>query len=361
MASAADIAKAMEGSIGANDDESTVKMFLDSGYPELNYALSSKWDGGFAVGRITEISGPASSGKTAIATAAMASAQKAGGIAGFSDHERSFSFGLAEKLGLDTKPGNFIFKKPRTFEDSITICVTAAKIVREKRLIKKDAPICWVFDSLASMVPQSALYDAKTGKDKAAEDRNMNDNTALARATSAHFPAFAQAIEEYDICAIFLNQIRMKLGVMFGDPRTTPGGEAPKYYASTRVMLGAQQIKVSNEIVGQEVNGAMIKNKVTRPFQKATWRFMFQDDGTGRFDVERSTVEFLAKIEALKPGTKNGFVIFDGKQIGKESLARDIQKRNAMKELIALLPKAYEPEVIAEVEMTDGDAAEVAA
>lgn len=359
MATANDIAKALEGTIGANDEESTVKMFLDSGYPELNYALSSRWDGGFAVGRITEIAGPASSGKTAIATAAMASAQAAGGIAGFSDHERSFSFGLAGKLGLSTAPGTFIFKKPRTFEDSITICTTAAKLIREKKLIKKDAPICWVFDSLASMVPKSALIDAKTGKDKAAEDRNMNDNTALARATSAHFPAFAQTIEEYNVCAIFLNQIRMKLGVMFGDPRTTPGGESPKYYASTRIMLGASQIKKGTNIVGQEVTGAMIKNKVTRPFQKATWRFMFQEDGTGRFDVERSTVEFLEGQGILKAG-RPGFVIWNGNQIGKEALARDIQNRKAMKELIALLPKAYEPEIIAEVEMADGEAAEAA-
>ena len=359
MASANDIAKALEGTIGANDEESTVRMFLDSGYPELNYALSSKWDGGFAVGRITEIAGPASSGKTAIATAAMASAQAAGGIAGFSDHERSFSFGLAEKLGLSVAPGAFVFKKPKTFEDSLTVCVTAAKLIREKKLIKKDAPICWVFDSLASMVPQSALYDSKTGKEKAAEDRNMNDNTALARATSAHFPAFAQAIEEYDVCAIFLNQIRLKLGVMFGDPRTTPGGEAPKYYASTRVMLGASQIKKGTDIIGQEVTGAMIKNKVTRPFQKATWRFMFQPDGTGRFDVERSTVEFLETQGILKGG-RPGFVLWNGTQIGKEALARDIQNRKAMKELIALLPKAYEPEVIAEAEMADGEAAEAA-
>src|SRR5262245_36462504 len=98
MASAADIAKALAGAIGANDDESTVRQYLDTGYAELNYALSSKFDGGFPVGRIVELAGPPSAGKTALATRAMAAAQKAGGIGGFKDHERSFSLTLAPRL-----------------------------------------------------------------------------------------------------------------------------------------------------------------------------------------------------------------------------------------------------------------------
>src|SRR5260370_42669119 len=113
MPSPKDIASSLEAAIGANDDESTVSKFLTTGLPELNHALSARWDGGLAGGRIIEISGPPSSGKTAIATAAMASAQKAGGVAGFMDHERSFSLILAPRLGLDVTPGRFIFKKPR--------------------------------------------------------------------------------------------------------------------------------------------------------------------------------------------------------------------------------------------------------
>lgn len=343
MASAADIAKAMDALFGGNDEESTVSTFLDTGYAPLNYACSAKWDGGLPVGRIVEIAGPPSSGKTAVATAAMGAAQRAGGIAGFMDHERSFSLRLAPRLGLDVTPGRFVFKKPRTFEESITLCVRAAEHVRAKKLIAKDVPICWVFDSLASMVPMSALFDLKTGKEKSAEDRSMHDNTALARATSAHFPAFAQHCEELNICAIFLNQIRMKIGVLYGNPQTTPGGESPKFYASLRIMLGAQQIKKGTDITGSHITAAIIKNKVSRPFVKADWRFMFQPDGTGRFDVERSMVEFLEAQKLLPAASKKGFVEWNGKQIGKETLAREIETSGGMAELLKLLPASYEP------------------
>lgn len=356
MASADDIASALAGAIGANDDESTVRSFLSTGFPPLDFAASAKWDGGLPVGRIVEIAGPPSSGKTAIATAVMAAAQKRGGIAGFMDHERSFSTVLAPKLGLDVTPGRFVFKKPRTFEESITLCVKAATTVREKKLISADAPICWVFDSLASMVPQSALFDQKTGKEKDASDRTMNDNTALARATSAHMPAFAQWVEELDICAIFLNQVRTKIGVMYGDPRTTPGGDAPKFYASIRIMLGASVIKKGTDIIGSEVTASFIKNKVARPFQKADWRFMFQPDGTGRFDRERSLIEFLDANGCMEKG-RPGFVKFDGKQIGKEELARIIEKDGRFADLVALLPKIYEPEIEIPTEPEDEEAA----
>jgi protein RecA len=349
MASAEDLAKAIADAIGANDDESTVRTFLDTGFPPLNMAASAKWDGGLPVGRMVEIAGPPSSGKTAVATRVMAAAQKAGGIAGFMDHERSFSLVLAPKLGLDTTPGRFIFKKPRTFEESLQMCVVAATHVRKNKLIAKDAPIAWVFDSLASMVPQSALLDAKTGKDKSFEDRTMNDNTALARATSAHFPAFAQHTEELGICAIFLNQLRTNIGVVYGDPRKTTGGSAPEFYFSQRLWLSASAIKKGTETIGQEVKGSFKKNKVARPFLNASWRFMFEEDGTGRFDAERSMIDFLEENKFLKTAGP-GFVDWDGKRIGKDALAAVIRDTNAFDKLKALLPKAYEPPVVAEIE-----------
>lgn len=352
MASAAEIAKSLAAAIGANDEESTVSQFLDTGYPPLNYALSSKWDGGLPVGRIIELSGPPSSGKTAIATAAMAAAQKMGGIAAFMDHERSFSLKLAPKLGLDVTPGRFIFKKPRTFEEALTLTVSAARHIRDKKLIPATAPLCFVYDSLASMVPQSAMFDKK-GNEKGLDERSMHDNTALARATSAAFPAFAQMVEELNICAIFLNQIRTKLGVMYGDPRTTPGGESPKFYASQRIMLGAGK-KISKgegesaEVLGIEIGAQVIKNKVSRPYLKANWRFVFLPDGTGRFDVERSMIEFLAGQKIIKT-PKNGYVEWEGKQVHKEALARQIEKSGEVKKLIDLMPANYEPEVMAEI------------
>lgn len=352
MSSSEDLAKAIAAAIGANDEEATVKAYLNTGYPEFNYALSARYDGGFPVGRMVEVAGPPSSGKTALATAAMAAAQKAGGIAAFMDHERSFSLRLAPRLGLDIEPGRFIFKKPRTFEQSLTSMVQAATVVREKKLIPVDSPICVVFDSLASMVPQSALFDLKTGKEKSAEDRSMNDNTALARATSAHFPAFAQHCEDLDICAIFLNQTRTKIGVMYGDPTTTPGGDSPKFYFSVRVMLSASQIKKTGEDVpiGNQVTAKVIKNKVARPFMKATYRFMYQPDGTGRFDLERSTIDFLEKQGSLKTQGP-GFVTWEGKRIGKDALAKQIMEDGSMDKLLALLPKDAELEAMSEDEI----------
>lgn len=346
---AEDIAKALASVIGENDDEATVTQYLDSGFPPLNHASGARWDAGFPVGRLIEIAGPASSGKTAIATAAMASAQAAGGVAGFMDHERSFSVTLAPKLGLDTTPGRFIYKKPKTFEESIAIFSLAVKTIREKKLIAKDAPICWVFDSLAAMVPQSILMDSK-GKERTAEDRNMSDNTALARATSAHFPAIAMIAEEYNVCVIFLNQLRTKIGVMFGDPRKTTGGESAAYYFSQRLWLSSSQIKKDGEVIGMEVKGKFIKNKVARPFAEASWFFMFEPDGTGRFDREKSLVGFLSEQGILAAGSKAGSVVWNGKQYPKDTLAKAIRETNQIGQLINLLPKEYEPPVVAVVE-----------
>lgn len=359
MSSTEDIAKTLAGVIGENDSESTVTQFLDTGYPELNNALSSRFDGGFPVGRIVEMAGPASSGKTALATRAMAAAQKMGGIAAFMDHERSFSTVLAPKLGLDITPGRFIFKKPVTFEQSIDLSKQIMDTVRSKKLISNDAPICLVYDSLASMVAQSVLFDNKN-KERDASSRNMNDNTALARATSAHMPALAMMAEEYNVCMIFLNQVRTKIGVIYGDPRTTPGGEAPKFYASTRVMLGARAITDSKRgQIGQQVTANIIKNKVSRPFGTAQWRFMFNDnDGSGRFDFERSMVDYLIREEWLEKASRNGYAMWNGKQISFEQLARDIEARGAMDELLALLPEKHDFEVVADAAMIGEEAAE---
>lgn len=346
---AEDIMKALVGVIGDNDEEATVSHYLDTGFPPLNHASGARWDAGLPVGRIVEIAGPPSSGKTAIATAAMAAAQDAGGIAGFMDHERSFSISLAPRLGLDVTPGRFVYKKPKTFEESVAIFKLAVQTIREKKLIPKTAPICWVFDSLAAMVPHSVLFDSKN-KERSAEDRNMNDNTALARATSAHFPAIAMIAEEYNVCVIFLNQLRTKIGVMFGDPRKTTGGDSAAYYFSQRIWLSASQIKKGTDVVGVEVKGKFVKNKVARPFVEASWFFMFEPDGTGRFDREKSLIEFLNNNGHLPSGSKGGTVMWNGKQYPKDTLAKAIRDSGKFEELVKLLPKEYEPPVVAHVE-----------
>jgi hypothetical protein len=193
---------------------------------------------------------------------------------------------------------------------------------------------------------------------KSLEDRNMNDNTALARATSNAFPAFSQHCEELGICAIFLNQMRTDLNVKFGDPRKTTGGNSPAFYFSQRLWLSAAQIKKGTEIIGMEVTGSYKKNKIARPFQSASWRFMFQEDGTGKFDRQRSLIEFLETNGFITKAKQAGFVMWDGKQIAKETLARQIETEGetGFKKLMALLPTNFEPPVVAEAEGFDEDA-----
>jgi recombination protein RecA len=364
MPTADEIAKAFEAEFGANDEESTVTNFLDTGYVELNHALSNGWGDdkspdGLPVGRCVEIYGPESSGKTAIATAAMIAAQKQGGFAGFNDHERSFQQYLAESQGLDPHASKFSFKKPKTFEESLQICVERSQFLRDKKFIAPEAPICWVFDSMASMVPNSAYYEMKGGKVLGVKDpskRSMHDNTALARATSAHFPAFAQHCDDLGICAIFLNQIRMDINVTYGNPETTPGGKAPKFYFSQRIALKAQKITKgegeSAEVIGSQITAKVIKNKIARPFRTATWRFEFQEDGTGKFNVYRSTIEFLLRENQLKKAG-NYIEWSDGKKYYPGALSKKLEDEGAIEELRALLPKVYEPAVVAEVDLEE--------
>ncbi|EOG1814537.1 recombinase RecA, partial [Klebsiella pneumoniae] len=257
------LAMALKKKIGSNDEIQKVSHWIDSGFPPLNKAISGRYDGGFPSGRIVEIFGPPSAGKTFLATAAMVSAQKQEGLAVFLDHENSFDVGLAVANGLnaDEDDGQWVYKQPDTFEESVELIGTILKLVRDEELIPADAPICIVADSLASMVPNSKAekFDKMaegTAKDK--DQLNMNDNTALARATSANFPTLALWARKYNACIIFLNQVRTKIGVMFGDPTTSPGGDSPKFYASVRIRLGASVMKDGKDKIGQDVGAECI-------------------------------------------------------------------------------------------------------
>ena len=313
---AKDLAKEMLALVGENDEGSESHGFLDTGYPPLNHAISGRYDGGFPMGRMVEMFGPPSAGKTAIATMAMISAQRAGGIAMFNDHERAFHAGLGENLGLDLSPGQWVYKQPKTFEESIDLAVKMITTVREKELIDPEAPMITVFDSLAAMLPKSKA-------DKDAADFNMNDNTALARATSASFPALASFAEDTNTLMLWLNQARTKIGVMFGDPTTTPGGNAPEFYCSVRVKLGRQQIKTKEgKHLGQKIGAQCVKNKVHRPFEKASWNFMFREDGTGHFDVVGSMIDQMLDDDLFE---KSGnYIVWDGKKMFKKQLAATV-------------------------------------
>lgn len=341
----------------ANADQQEVTQFLSTGYPVLDHRLSGKYvGGGFAAGRIVEVIGPSSSGKTAIATNAMKCAQEAGGLAGFNDHERSFDAGLGESFGLNISPDHFVYDKPNTFEQSIDRMKEKVMIARgmsvkngeyvvdkSKAYFPTDVPFVWVFDSLAAMVPHSALFDKK-GEDRDAADRNMNDNTALARCTAAHFPGLAVFAEATNTCLIFLNQIRvdMTAKVMPGKPAATssPGGKAPEFYATQRLKLGRTFItdeKAGFKKVGQTTSCEVFKNKVWRPFEKCTWDFMYMDDGTGRFDVTGGVVDELKTLGLLD--TAGAYIVWEGKKYYKSQLVPFLDANPAeLAKLHALLP-----------------------
>lgn len=322
--------------IGDNDKVQGVQHWCDTGYPPLNKAISGHYDRGMPVGRMVEMFGPPSSGKTAIATSVMASAQRAGGIGAFFDHERSFDASLGADLGLDLTPGKWIFKTPDTFEQSVDMAVMLGKIVREKGVIPADAPIVCVFDSLASMVPQSKLID-KNGNQKGAEDNTMHDSMALAKATSTSFPVLQLQAEKLGMLMLFLNQMREKPGVAFGDPTTTPGGKAPEFYASVRIQLGRKMIKVGRDVIGQTVTARCTKNKVSAPFKEAEWDFKFLEDGSGYFDVIGGTIDHLKGLGALE--VAGAYIVWDGKKYHKATLIDKIINDGLEDQLMALLPK----------------------
>lgn len=334
MSKISGLGAALAGAIGENAERQGVTHWLDTGLPSLNKAISGRFEDGVPAGRIVEIFGPSSSGKTAIATRIMISAQLQGGVAAFFDHENSFEHEIANQFGLDTDDSDiWSYQVPDTFEDSMDKAKNFMRIVREFH--GPGVPCVIVFDSLASMVPMSAMVDSK-GKEKDATTRNMNDNTALARATSAHFPALAKLASKHNVSLIFLNQMRTKIGVMYGDPTTTPGGDSPKYYSSVRIKLGAKIITkgegAKKQKVGQEVGAECIKNKVSYPFKKTSWNFMFGEVG---FDVEQAIADDLVSLGILE--VSGAYVVIDGKKMFKSQAGKYIRDNNKKEEMIAML------------------------
>ncbi|MEH8833318.1 hypothetical protein RAG15_26670 [Klebsiella pneumoniae] len=315
------LAMALKKKIGSNDEIQKVSHWIDSGFPPLNKAISGRYDGGFPSGRIVEIFGPPSAGKTFLATAAMVSAQKQEGLAVFLDHENSFDVGLAVANGLnaDEDDGQWVYKQPDTFEESVELIGTILKLVRDEELIPADAPICIVADSLASMVPNSKAekFDKMaegTAKDK--DQLNMNDNTALARATSANFPTLALWARKYNACIIFLNQVRTKIGV-----------------------------------IGQDVGAECIKNKVAPPFGKCSWKFYF--DPTRGLDVIESLVEHMLE-EGYLPKNASGRVEIGDKKYTKSQIV-DMYREKPLTEIIAALQAIEDRRMKESKTLVEGD------
>lgn len=339
MATAADIALKLKEVIGENAEASTIKGWLDSGIPEANLMISQKYDLGAPQGRIMEIFGPASSGKTFLATQLMADIQKQGGIAFFADHERSFDPVFAKSLGMNPDPVFFKHLKPETLEESVDLMWRSALAVREAGL-PMDVPCIFVIDSVAAAIPRSKLYDSDD-KLRGVGSYKMNDHLSLAKACSQSYPILKKYAEDCNFTVLLLNQIRLKPGVMYGDPITTPGGNAAEFYADVRISLGKKDLPEGTgkdkEIVGFAISAKATKNKVARPLQKAHWQIRFNEHELGiTIDQVATNVDYLIRLGLIEQ--KGNRVTWEGKNMYKSqliALLKEDEKGN--EKLMALL------------------------
>lgn len=293
------LVNALDACLGDNDEAQSVSSFIDTGYAPLNSAMSGRPDGGLPQGRMIEVFGESSTGKTALATNWMVKAQQMGGIAIFEDWERSFDVDLARGFGLNTERPYWIYKRPKTWEEGNIFTARACKAIRDAKVIPPDAPIIAVHDSIAAAIPHSVLYDAK-GNVREIDTYNMNDTTALARVSSTTLKNMAQIAGEFNATFVYLNQLRLKPGVMFGDPRTTPGGKAMEFYATVRLALGREKLtEAGGEFTGQRINIQVVKTKLCRPFQTVKLRMMYDEMDVAYFDAVLSGIEFLLERKIL--------------------------------------------------------------
>ena len=290
---------------------------LPSGSLSLDLALG----GGYPKGRIIEIYGPESSGKTTLALHAIAEIQKEGGQAAFIDAEHALDPAYAKKIGVDTD--NLFISQPDNGEQALEICET---------LVRSGAVDLIVVDSVAALVPQAEIDgdmgDAQMGLQARLMSQAMRKLTAI--------------ISKSKATVIFINQIRMKIGVMFGNPETTTGGNALKFYASVRMDIRRTgQIKDGDEIAGNRTKVKVVKNKIAAPFRIAEFDIMYNEGISKVGDVLDLAVQkgILEKSGAFLK--YKGATLAQGREAAK----------NVLKE---------KPELLAEIEQQVREAAGMA-
>ena len=274
----------------AYDDSPThVKRWISTGSKLLDYVCSNRRDGGLPEGRIIEIFGPPSIGKSHIATQIARSTQQMGGIIVYMDTENATSVENLNALGVNVSQ-RFVYVDTHCTEEVFKV---AESTIMKAKGMSKDVPITIIWDSVAASSPKAELLG----------DYDKESIGLQARAISKGMRKITGVIGNQNILFVILNQTRVKIGVMFGDPTTTPGGKAIPFHASTRIKLGAgQPIKDGEDVVGINVSAKTIKNKVAPPFRTVNFEIHF---GKGIREHEQI-------FDILR---KHGPEIIDGKEI----------------------------------------------
>ena len=305
-----------DGSIMKQGDNRNIDVeLLKSGSLSLDLALG----GGYPKGRIIEIYGPESSGKTTLALHAIAEIQKTGGQAAFIDAEHALDPSYAKRIGVDVD--NLLISQPDNGEQALEICET---------LVRSNAVDLIVVDSVAALVPQAEIDgdmgDAQMGLQARLMSQAMRKLTAI--------------ISKSKATVIFINQIRMKIGVMFGNPETTTGGNALKFYASVRIDIRRiGQIKDGENIIGNRTKIKVVKNKIAAPFRSAEFDIMYNEGVSKVGDVLDLAVQYGVFDKA------GAFIKYNGETIG--------QGREAVKRVLK-----EKPEFFAEIEQKVREKAE---
>ena len=280
---------------------------IPTGALSLDIALGI---GGFPRGRIIEVFGPESSGKTTVALHAIAEAQKQGGIAAFIDAEHALDPVYAKKLGVDID--NLIVAQPDTGEQALEIA---------EQLIRSGAVDIITIDSVAALVPKAEI------------DGEMGDTHVglQARLMSQALRKLTGVLNKSKTVAIFINQLREKVGIMFGNPETTPGGRALKFYSSVRLDVRKQEaIKVNGEVVGSRTKVKVVKNKVAPPFREAIFDIIY---GEG-ISNEGCVLDLAVDLDIVEKSgawfAYNGEKIGQGRENAKVYLK---ENQNVMKEI----------------------------
>ena len=304
-----------KGSIMRLGDNKHMKVDVcSSGCLSLDIALGV---GGYPKGRIIEIYGPESSGKTTFALQAIAAHQREGGRAAFIDAEHALDPVYAEKLGVNID--ELLLSQPDTGEQALEIC---------EALVRSEALSIIVIDSVAALVPQAEI------------DGEMGDSHVglQARLMSQALRKLSGTINKTKTTCIFINQLREKVGVMFGNPETTPGGRALKFYASIRLDIRrAEQLKMGEGIVGNRTVIKVVKNKVAPPFKTATVDIMY---GEG---VSREGEVIDLAVEAGVVDKSGAWYSYNGEKLGqgKEAVKLMLKENTKLRDEIELKVRKF--------------------